>query len=132
MESKKIILFDGICNLCNSFVEFVIRIDPMAIFQFASLQSTFGQKVLRKYGLPPQTFDSVLLWENGRLYQKSIAVFRIFRKLKFPFNLLSGFLLLPGFLIDPLYTIISKRRYQLRGKTDHCMTPSSILQKRFL
>lgn len=118
MKGENIILFDGACNLCNGFVQFIIRNDSKSVFQFASLQSDFGQKTISEHGLSPETINTTLLLEKGTVYQKSTAVIKIFKKMDFPINLLSGFILLPKRLRDTLYGFVSKRRFRISGKAE--------------
>lgn len=127
-----IILFDGVCNLCNSSVQFVIRKDRKKIFRFTSLQSEAGQAILTKAGLPASDFTSFLLAYNGKTYTQSSAALRVARILGGPIALLYGFIIVPAFLRNGVYTLISRNRYRWFGKKESCMVPTQDLKDRFL
>ncbi|MCB9257430.1 MAG: thiol-disulfide oxidoreductase DCC family protein [Chitinophagales bacterium] len=132
MSSNKVILFDGVCNLCNSSVQFVIKHDKKKEFSFASLQSDFGQKTLQEHQLPSKHFDSFILLENGVLFQESTAALKVAARLNFPINMLSIFILIPAFLRNAVYKFIANNRYKWFGKKDFCMMPSPELKERFI
>jgi len=132
MTSQKIILFDGVCNLCNSTVQKVIENDHKNQFQFASLQSEFGQNFLEKNHLGKDEFKSIILIDGKKFYTKSDAALRIGRELKGIYKL-SGFLFIfPKFIRNFVYDIISKNRYKWFGKQESCWLPTPELQKKFI
>lgn len=127
-----IVLFDGVCNFCDSSVQFIIKRDPDGYYQFANLQSEYGRALLRKYKLPEDKLDSIILWEQGKLYRKSSAALRIAINLTglWPF---AGFLLLiPSFIRNFFYDLIAGNRYRIFGKKDACTIPSPEIRERFL
>lgn len=127
-----IIFFDGVCNLCNSSVNFIIAKDQKDMFRFASLQSDVAKNVLGQ-GYPRQgQFDTILYLENGKIFSHSTAVLRIARNLKFPWCMAWGLMIVPPFLRDFFYRIISRNRYQWFGRKDQCMIPSPKLKAKFL
>lgn len=132
MATHPIILFDGVCNLCNSSVQYVIRHDPSEQFQFASLQSKVGQALLAKHHLPLAGFNSFVLIENDKAYTQSTAALRVARKLKGPVKLLVVFIIIPAFIRDVLYKFVAANRYKWFGKKESCMLPSPNLRHRFL
>lgn len=128
---KNIILFDGVCNLCNYSVQFVIKNDQKNNFKFASLQSKFGQKFLQENNFDTSNFDSILLIQDNQIYQKSDAALRIAKGLNFPINSLSIFLIIPKPIRNYCYDIIAKNRYNWFGKQDNCWIPTKELKERF-
>jgi predicted DCC family thiol-disulfide oxidoreductase YuxK len=126
-----IILFDGVCNLCNSSVQFIIKRDPNGHFKFASLQSETGQMLLSHYGINTE-IDSIVVIENEKVYVKSSAALRIGRKLSGFWRFLMILKFLPPFLRDFFYDIVSKNRYKWFGKKESCMIPTIETKKRFL
>ena len=132
MTNKSVILFDGVCNLCNRSVQFVIKHDPEGKFMFTSLQSESGQKLLKEYKLPANEFNSFILLENGRAYTRSTGALKVTRRLKSGWKLLYGFIIVPHFIRDPVYNWIARNRYRWFGKTETCMIPSPELTNRFL
>ncbi|ADX68328.1 MULTISPECIES: thiol-disulfide oxidoreductase DCC family protein [Weeksella] len=132
MKSEKIILFDGICNLCNQSVQFVLEHDKNKHFRFASLQSEFGQMFLRKHGLDTKNFDSIVLLDGDTFFTKSDAVLRIAKELHHPARLLSYCAILPKNSRDFFYSFIAKNRYRLFGKKESCWLPTPELKSRFL
>jgi predicted DCC family thiol-disulfide oxidoreductase YuxK len=137
MESP-IILFDGVCNLCNASVQFIIERDPTAIFHFASLQSASGQAILAENALnatlqnDASAEDSVILVENGKIYDRSTAALRIARQLSGGVKLLYVFIVIPRPIRDFVYKFIAKNRYRWFGKQDACWMPTKELKARFL
>jgi predicted DCC family thiol-disulfide oxidoreductase YuxK len=131
-SSGHVVLFDGVCNLCNGWVRFVVRRDRRRRFCFASLQSTFGAEVLRRHGLPNDYLGSILFLENGVLFAKSDAVLRIARGLRWPWPLLSIFLVVPRSVRDVVYDWVARNRYRWFGKRETCMLPSTEDAGRFL
>jgi len=129
---QRIILFDGVCNLCNGFVQFVIQHDPGGQFKFTSLQSDKGQDLLKDLPETYRQIDSVVFLENGRFYQKSAAALRIIRHLSGAWPLLYIFIILPAFLRDWLYTLVARNRYRWFGRQESCMLPTPELKTRFL
>lgn len=127
-----VILFDGVCNLCNHWVDFVIRRDTAEKFRFASLQSEAGKKILNGRGLPAAEMTGVYLIEPHRVHMKSGAILRIVRSLRAPWPVLSIFLIVPPFLRDAVYDYIAHRRYRWFGKRDTCRLPAAGEKKRFL
>ena len=127
-----IIFFDGVCNLCNSSVNFVIRRDKQNIFHFASLQWQVARQVLADNFPDEDNFETILYYENGKIFEKSTAVLRIARKLAFPWKLAYGFIIIPRFLRDEVYMLISRNRYRWFGKKEECMVPSEELKNKFL
>lgn len=127
-----VVLFDGVCNLCNNVVQFVIKHDPERLFRFASLQSEFGQSVMKKFGLPVDQLNSFILLDNNKIYTRSTAALRITKKLNKGWSLLYGFIIVPSFIRNPVYDYIARNRYKWYGKKEECWIPTPELQKLFL
>ena len=130
--SHPIILFDGICNLCNGAVQFVIRHDKKKHFYFASLQSPLGQELLEEYELPQNEFNSFVLIEDGKAYTRSSAALRVAKELSGGWKLIYGFIIVPKFIRDGVYKFISKNRFKWFGQRESCMIPTPELKERFL
>jgi len=127
-----IVLFDGVCNLCNKTVKFIIRNDSNAKFRFASVQSESGQLLLGQLGLSLDHFDSLVYISDKQFYLKSMAVLRILQTLGGGWKLLYVFVIIPRFLRDGMYNLIAKWRYKWFGKSETCMIPSLEYRARFL
>lgn len=127
-----IILFDGVCNLCNKSVQFVIKRDKQAKFKFAALQSEAGQNLLKNHQLSQQNFDSVVYLHNNKVYERSTAALHILKELGGAWKLLYGFIIIPAFIRNKVYDAIAQNRYKIWGKQDSCIIPTPDLQKRFL
>ncbi len=127
-----ILLFDGVCNLCNGFVQFVIRQDPQGLVQFASLQSEAGQALLQQYDLPTADFKTVVLIHQGQVYTHSKVVLTLMPALGWQWQWLRLGWLMPGAWRDFLYNWVAANRYRWFGKQDACMLPTPELQARFL
>ncbi len=127
-----VILFDGVCNLCNGFVRFVIARDPAARFRFAALQSDSARRLLARLdglgGIP----DSVVLVDRGRVYTRSSAALRIARGLPFPWSLARALIVVPRPLRDWVYDRVARHRYRWFGRKDVCMMPTPDSRARFL
>jgi predicted DCC family thiol-disulfide oxidoreductase YuxK len=132
VSDQPVILFDGVCNLCNSAVQYVIRRDPAGIFKFASLQSETGRELLKTYRLSPVEPDSFVLIQHHKAYTRSTAALKVARQLKGPSALLYGFIIVPAFIRNAVYNLIARNRYRWFGKQDECMVPTSALRQRFL
>jgi predicted DCC family thiol-disulfide oxidoreductase YuxK len=132
MKIPPIILFDGVCNLCNGAVQFIIERDKKQHFRFASLQSKTGQEYQQKAGLAIDKIDTILLVENGKIYQKSTAALRIARHLDGLWSILYIFIIVPPFIRNAVYDFIAKNRYKWFGKQDSCWMPTPDLKKLFL
>lgn len=132
-EGKKIVLFDGVCNLCNGAVNFIIERDKNDLFRFASLQSETGQKLVSERGLDPFELDSVILIEPGiAYYRKSAAALEIVKHLSGGYSYLRYFSFLPESLRDGLYDLIANNRYKWWGKEESCKIPTPELEGKFL
>ena len=129
--TKPIIFFDGVCNLCNSSVQFVIKKDKENKFRFASLQSEAGQEILQQFNLSQNDFNSFILLEDGKLYTRSTAALRVLSQLK-GWKWSRVFNWVPRFLRDGVYNVIARNRYKWFGKRDSCMLPTENLVSRFL
>jgi predicted DCC family thiol-disulfide oxidoreductase YuxK len=130
--TEHVVFFDGVCNLCNGFVRFVIRRDPDGRFAFAPLQSAAAEARLGTRVVPGSLPDSVLLFEDGTLYQRSTAALRIMRGLRAPWPLLALLLLVPRPIRDWGYDRLARHRYRWFGRRETCMVPTPDLAKRFL
>jgi predicted DCC family thiol-disulfide oxidoreductase YuxK len=132
MASQQIILFDGVCNLCNDAVQFVIKHDPAAKFKFASLQSDYGQAKLKAFNLLSNNLNSFVYLDNGQAFTASTAALKVAKQLRGPVKLLYGFIIVPRFIRDAVYKLIARNRYQWFGKKNECMVPAPSLNNRFL
>ena len=131
-SQSAILLFDGVCNLCNHFIQFIVKRDPQAQIHFASLQSESGQAILRKHQLPTEELLSVVLVEGENVYTHSTAALRALKILGFPWSWLYIFIVLPEGLRNLVYDWIAANRYRWFGKRAHCMLPDEELSQRFL
>lgn len=133
MDSQPIVFFDGVCNLCNKSVQFIIKRDKKKKFLFASLQGKQGQALLKKSNdLPSDALNSFLLLEGERLYTHSTGALRVLKHLGGGWKILYSFIALPKFLRDPIYNVIARNRYKWFGKKDQCMIPEPGMRERFL
>ncbi len=132
MEEAPLILFDGVCNFCNYWVQLALRKDRKQRLRFATLQGRTAERILPQYGISPQANSSVIFIEEGKAYTQSTAVFRICRYLSGGWRLLSIFRFIPGFLRDPIYRLIARNRYRWFGKKETCMIPGVEQRARFL
>jgi len=126
------ILFDGVCNLCHGFVQFVIARDPAARFRFATLQSRAAASLLHGAGVTVPLPDSMVLVEDGRVYTRSTAALRIARGLRAPWPLAFALIVVPRIVRDAVYDFIAARRYRWFGRRETCLLPTPDLQRRFL
>ena len=131
-QGYKIVLFDGVCNLCNSSVQFIIKKDKKKQFRFASLQGNFGQAFLKKHTLPADNFNSFILLEDDKIYSRSTGALRMMKHLGGVWSLSYGFIILPKFIRDSVYNWVARNRYKWFGKKDSCMLPTPDLKERFL
>ncbi len=127
-----IILFDGVCNFCNSWVNFTISRDHRQFFQFAPLQSEKAIELLEKHGVNKQDTDSVVVIEDGIAYTYSTAALRIAKGLGGIWSLAYAFIVVPKFIRDGIYKWIAKNRYKWFGEKDQCMIPTPEIRARFL
>lgn len=132
MPDQPIILFDGVCNFCNSAVNFVIKRDKKSALKFATLQSNVAHQLLAKHKLPADDLRSFVFIENNKIYTRSTAALKVCRYLNVSWPLLYGFMIVPKFIRDGVYIWISKNRYRWFGKKEECMMPSAGLRARFL
>ena len=132
MNDNPVILFDGVCNLCNGAVNFVIKRDTISQFKFAALQSEAGQKLLQQYNLPRENFNSFVLIKEGKVYTKSAAALKVCKHLTGLWPILYGFIIVPSFIRNAVYQWIAKNRYKWFGKKQQCMLPTAALKNRFL
>ncbi|NRB60950.1 MAG: thiol-disulfide oxidoreductase DCC family protein [Winogradskyella sp.] len=133
-KDKELILFDGVCNLCNSSVLYVIKRDQNNRFLFAPLESETGQAVIKKFNIDTDAIDSILLYKpkNDKIFFKSTAALQVGKHLGFPLNLASIFFIIPTFIRNWVYDYVAKNRYKWYGKKDACMIPTPELKSKFL
>ncbi|WP_271105648.1 thiol-disulfide oxidoreductase DCC family protein [Pseudomonas tohonis] len=129
---ERVVLFDGVCKLCNGWARFLIRHDRERLFKLASVQSPEGQAILRWYGMPTDRFDTMAYVEGRDLFVRSDAVLRIARRLPWPWRLASVARMVPAFLRDWLYDRIALNRYRLFGRHEVCLLPDPDHERRFL
>lgn len=132
-KDKKIILFDGVCNLCSNAVQYVIEHDKKDIFRFVALQSDLGMEILQHIGIDPKHIDSIVLYEPGvAYYYKSTAAIAIAREFGGVFHLGTIFKIIPAALRNVVYDYIARNRYKWYGKKESCMIPTPELKAKFL
>ncbi|RME94495.1 MAG: thiol-disulfide oxidoreductase DCC family protein [Bacteroidetes bacterium] len=127
-----IVLFDGVCNLCNGFVQFIIRQDPEGLVRFASLQSEQGQALLKQHGLSTEAMNTVVLIKDGEVFIRSAAVLTLMPALSWKWQWLRLGWLLPQSWRDALYDWVAARRYKWFGQREECMLPTADTKGRFL
>ena len=132
-NDKKIIIFDGVCNLCNSSVQYVIKHDKKDIFRFVAIQSELGQRIIKHIGISKKHTDSVVLYIPGKAYYyKSTAALEIAKKLGGIFTYATIFRLIPSVIRDAIYDYVAKNRYNWYGKKEYCIIPTPELKSKFL
>jgi len=132
-QDKKIILFDGVCNLCDSSIQFIIKHDKKDLFRFVALQSEIGMEIIKHIGVDTSKIDSILLYEPGKAYYyKAEAALKIAKELGGIYTAISWFGILPKFLTNSVYDYIAKNRYKWYGKKDACIIPTPELKAKFL
>jgi predicted DCC family thiol-disulfide oxidoreductase YuxK len=129
---RNLILFDGVCNFCNSAVQMVIEIDRHKIFKFASIQSELGQQLYRQHGLDPIDIQTLMFVDGDRVLTKSDAVLEVLSRLDGGWQLLAGFRAMPQPVRDWAYTEFARQRFVLFGRRDTCMVPTPELRERFI
>lgn len=128
--TQPVVFFDGVCNFCNSSVQFIIRHDRKKQFLFAPLQSALGMEALSRF--QGKVTDSVVLYYKGRLFAKSDATLNIARLLDGAWKLCYAGIILPRFVRNAMYDLVARNRYKWFGKKDECMIPSPELRARFI
>ena len=132
-KDKKIILFDGVCNLCNASVQFVIKHDKKDVFRFVALQSDLGMEIIKHIGIDSKNIDSIVLYQPGlAYYYKSNAAIEIAKQLGGLFHYGTIFKIIPAGIRNMLYDYIAKNRYRWYGKQEQCMIPTEELKSKFL
>ena len=130
--SGSIILFDGVCNLCNASVKFIIKHDPGKRFQFAAIQSEIAKEMLKGRNHSITNPESLILIENYQMHQRSTAVLKIARNLNGLFRVFYVFIIIPRPIRDFFYDLIARNRYHIFGKKDRCMIPEQDIENRFV
>jgi predicted DCC family thiol-disulfide oxidoreductase YuxK len=128
----KVILFDGVCKLCNAWSKFIIKYDKKHVFKLCSVQSEEGEKILLHFGFPTEFYETMLYVEGGQCFQQSDAFFRVMAKLGFPWKMVCVFWIIPKLIRNWMYDRIALNRYRLFGKYDYCVLPVPDHEDRFL
>jgi predicted DCC family thiol-disulfide oxidoreductase YuxK len=132
VDGGPVLLFDGVCNLCNGVVRFVVERDPEGTLRFASLQSAVGEAVLDRLDLPADELETVVLLDGNRAYTRSAAAIRVGELLGGPYRVAGLGWLLPRRVRDWLYAVVAEHRYEWFGRKDQCMVPTPALRERFV
>jgi len=132
MDTHPVVLFDGVCNLCDSSVQWLIKHDPDGIFKFAALQSDEGQALLRQFNFPTDELSTVVLIDQDQMWIKSDVALEIAKKLGAPYSWIYPFRFLPKAFRDSIYRWVANNRYRWFGEKDQCMMPTPELKQRFL
>jgi predicted DCC family thiol-disulfide oxidoreductase YuxK len=132
LPHENLILFDGVCNFCNSSVRFIIRHDKKAVFKFLPIQSALGREIYQSAGLDPDDFQTFLVFTGGRTLVRSDAALEVARQFGDAWRLLGVFRIVPKGVRDWVYSFIARRRYYWFGRRDACMVPSESVKQRFL
>lgn len=127
-----IIVFDGVCNFCNSTVQFIIKRDTQRKFKFAAFQSKAGHELFQKHAIAGGEFDTIVLLKKGSVYLRSNAALQIAKELDMPWKILIIFKIIPKFIRNFLYDVFAKHRYKWFGIRDKCLVPTEELRQRFL
>ena len=130
-NTNPVILFDGVCNLCNSSVQFVIKHDPKRQFRFASIQGDYGQQVLKQFHLPPNALNSFILYKDQQIFTHSTGALMVAKQLSGAWPLLYAFIIVPAFIRNAVYQFIANNRYKWFGKKESCAIPSPELRSLF-
>lgn len=130
-NTNPVILFDGVCNLCNGSVQFVIKHDPKRQFRFASIQGDYGQQVLKQFHLPPDSLNSFILLKDNQIYTHSTGALKVAKQLSGAWPLLYVFIIIPPFIRNAVYQFIANNRYKWFGKKESCAIPSPELKSLF-
>ena len=131
-NASPIVLFDGVCNLCDRSVQFILDRDPTGVFRFASLQSDTGRALLVDHQIDPDALASIVVVDGETAYTRSDAALRIAKDLRFPWNALWGLRIVPRFLRDAVYELIARNRYRWFGTRESCRLPTPDVAARFL
>ena len=131
MNNKPVILFDGVCNLCTGSVQFILKRDKEKKFLFASLQSNYGQNLLKQFNLPANKFNSFILYQDEKIYTRSTAALKMFQQIR-NWKWVKIFWIVPGFIRDGVYNLIANNRYKWFGQKKECWLPTPELKARFL
>ena len=131
MNDKPVILFDGVCNLCTGSVQFILKRDKEKKFLFASLQSNYGQNLLKQFDLPTSTLKSFILKQDEKIFTRSAAALKMFQQLK-GWKWVKIFWIVPEFIRDAVYNLVARNRYNWFGKKEECWLPTPELKQRFL
>ncbi|WNR45090.1 thiol-disulfide oxidoreductase DCC family protein [Paenibacillus roseipurpureus] len=131
-DHTSVILFDGVCLLCSSAVQFILRNDPKGVFHFAPLQSETGQRLLAQHQQPLDRLSTIVLIEGDRAYTRSTAALRIARRLRGAWPLASAAIIIPAPIRNFGYSFVARNRYRWFGQTEHCMLPKPEHKARFL
>lgn len=132
ISAKPILLFDGVCNLCNKWVLFIIKRDPGKKFLFASLQSEIGMELLQKSPLPIRALETIVLIVDGQYFIYSTATLKTMKILGGVYGILCAFIIIPRFIRDWSYKKLAAIRYKMFGKMDRCFVPTPGMEERFL
>ena len=132
MAEPPVILFDGVCNFCNYWVNFAIKRDGKKKLKFTPLQGETAMQLLPRYNINPTSLSSVIFIDAGKAYTQSSAAIRICKHLNGGWKLFYALIVIPKFIRDFLYNIIARNRYKWFGKKDTCMVPTMELRERFL
>jgi len=131
-KNDKVILFDGVCKLCNGWAKFIIKYDKQYLFKLTSVQSVQGQALLKYFDMPTAQFDTMILIDNNMVYKKSTAFFEVIKHLPYRFRWIILFIIIPVPIRNWLYDRIALNRYQLFGKYNHCQILHDNDKNRFL
>lgn len=126
------LLFDGVCNLCNASVQWILKRDRKGVFKFAALQSDTGQMLLRQFGFSEKNFDTVVLVTDGRIFTRSDAALEIVQRIGGVWSLLAVFKIIPRSIRDTIYDWVARNRYRWFGKKEECMLPRPEWRERFV
>ncbi len=131
-QQQSIVFFDGVCNLCNGFVQFILKHEVNSCYKFCSLQSDFAANFFKEKQFISSGIDSVIVYENNQFYIESEAAFKIINKLKWPYKVICIFSVFPKFINNLIYKFIAKNRYKMFGKSNFCWVMSEKTKNRFL
>jgi predicted DCC family thiol-disulfide oxidoreductase YuxK len=131
-HANRLVLFDGVCNFCNFWIQFALKRDKKGKLKFGSLQGTTAQEILPKYNIDPTVLTSVIFIEDGVAYRESTAALKVCRHLDGAWKLLYAFIIIPAFLRDGIYKWVGRNRYKWFGKQESCMLPTPEQRARFV